>query len=165
MPHNYLIYLRSIRTHEGYTMNIYQYWKKRFFGLNIKKEPKHKNKQRKAYAMVVCALYTIASAASYAGTDTKLKGDDKVSGALPIGFEFNYYGKKYNKFYVSTNGLLQFSNPSSGYNNSCLPAINNTLFVFWDDLRTDVYSQPAGTIKYETQGEAPNRKLIVQWTN
>lgn len=165
MPHNYLIYLRSIRTHEGYTMNIYQYWKNRFLGFNRKKRPIIKGKQKKAYAMIFCALCSIASATSYAGTDTKLQGDDKVSGALPIGFEFNYYGKKYNKFYVSTNGLLQFENPSSSYNNTCLPAMNNTLYVFWDDLVTDVYGQPTGTIKYETQGEAPNRKLIVQWTN
>lgn len=74
-------------------MNIYQYWKNRFLGFNRKKRPIIKGKQKKAYAMIFCALCSIASATSYAGTDTKLQGDDKVSGALPIGFEFNYYGK------------------------------------------------------------------------
>jgi uncharacterized membrane protein len=146
-------------------MNIYQYWKNRFPSLNRKKQQKHKNKQKKPYVMIFCALCTIAYASSYAGTDTRLNGDDIVSGALPIGFDFNYYGKNYNKFYVSTNGLLQFENPTTSYSNYCLPALNNTLYVFWDDLRTNVAGKTKGTIKYETQGEAPERKLIVQWTN
>lgn len=146
-------------------MNIYQFWKNRFPGLSRTERSKFKNKQKKTFLMIFCALCTITSTSGYAGTDTGLYGDDKVSGALPIGFEFNYYGKKYNKFYVSTNGLLQFENPTTKFNNYCLPQINNTLFVFWDDLRTDVSGQPTGTIKYETQGEAPNRQLIVQWTN
>ncbi|MCO6516682.1 MAG: hypothetical protein J6586_09395, partial [Snodgrassella sp.] len=146
-------------------MNIYQYWKNRFPSLNRKKQQKHKNKQKKPYVMIFCALCTIAYASSYAGTDTRLNGDDIVSGALPIGFDFNYYGKNYNKFYVSTNGLLQFENPTTSYSNYCLPALNNTLYVFWDDLRTNVAGKTTGTIKYETQGEAPERKLIVQWTN
>ncbi|MFB1011168.1 MAG: Ig-like domain-containing protein, partial [Thiopseudomonas sp.] len=37
--------------------------------------------------------------------------------------------------------------------------------MFWDDLRTDVSGQTPGKIHYETIGEAPNRQLVVQWTN
>src|SRR5690606_27308202 len=71
-------------------------------------------------------------------------------------------------FHASTNGLLQFANPSTAYSNSCLTSgggSSNTIFVFWDDLRTDVSGQPAGKIQYETIGQAPHRKLVVQWTN
>ncbi|KEQ01840.1 hypothetical protein SASC598J21_003820 [Snodgrassella alvi SCGC AB-598-J21] len=142
-------------------MNIYQYWKNRFPGLSRTENSKLKNKQKNAFVMIFCALCTIASASGYAGTDTHLNGDNMVSGALPIGFEFNYYGKKYNKFYVTTNGLLQFDKPKKNYINACLPKINNTLYVFWDDLVTNVPGEPMGNIKYETQGVAPNRQLIV----
>lgn len=100
-----------------------------------------------------------------AATNTGLRGDDVVTRELPIGFNFTYYNQNFTQFYVSTNGLLQFSNPTAAYSNYCLPAANNTLYVFWDDLRTNVSKQPDGPIHYETQGDAPNRQLIVQWTN
>lgn len=114
---------------------------------------------------VILMILICFSHLSYAGTNTGLYGDDYYAGPFPIGFTFNHYGNNFTEFYVSTNGLIQFTNPTSAYTNSCLPSYNNTLYVFWDDLRTDVSGQPTGTIQYETQGEAPNRKLIVQWTN
>lgn len=84
-----------------------------------------------------------------------------------MGFEFEYFGRKYNDFYVSTNGLLSFDHETSEYENFCFPqnTVSDTIFVYWDDLRTDVLGQVDGMIHYLTQGEAPRRKLIVQWTN
>ena len=101
----------------------------------------------------------------HAGINTGLVGDDVTAGPFPIGFTFNYHNQPVTQFYVTTNGLIQFSSPTTAYSNSCLPALANTIFVFWDDLRTDVSGQPNGKIQYETIGEAPNRQLIVQWTN
>ena len=101
----------------------------------------------------------------FAAINTGLYGDDSYAGPFPIGFTFKYYNQEFNQFYVTTNGLIQFTNPTRNYYNYCLPSFNNTLYVFWDDLRTDVSNQPTGTIKYELQGISPNRKLIVQWTN
>lgn len=101
-----------------------------------------------------------------AATNTGLSGDDVQKGPFPIGFEFKYYGQTFDQFYATTNGLLQFSGPTTAYSNTSLPAsYNNTLYVFWDDLRTNVSGQTEGVIQYELQGEAPNRRLIVQWTN
>ena len=104
---------------------------------------------------------------AHAGINTGLSGDDRYAGAFPIGFTFQYYGVEYTQFYVSTNGLIQFTNPTTEYANSCLTGnqYKNTIYVFWDDLRTDVSGQPTGLIHYQTIGEAPNRQLIVQWTN
>lgn len=113
---------------------------------------------------IVLVLLTVSKLV-LAGTNTGLRGDDVSTGPLPIGFTFNYYGKPYTQFYPSTNGLIGFSSGSTAYTNSCTPELANTLYVFWDDLRTDVSGQPEGKIEYETIGEAPNRKLIVQWTN
>lgn len=111
------------------------------------------------------ALIALVGVPSQAGVNTGLSGDDRSAGPFPIGFNFSYFGNTYTQFYVSTNGLIGFTGGSTSYGNSCSPGLSNTLFVFWDDLRTDVAGQPEGKIEYETIGEAPNRKLIVQWTN
>jgi len=105
--------------------------------------------------------------ANDAGTDTGLRGDDYVTGKLPIGFEFEYFGRKYTDFYVSTNGLVSFDSPTTQYANYCLPRANlgDTIMVYWDDLRTNVSGQVEGRIHYQTLGQAPDRKLVVQWTN
>ncbi|MBN9342673.1 MAG: hypothetical protein J0H52_21785, partial [Comamonadaceae bacterium] len=120
-------------------------------------------KRLRALLVLRCQLLPRA----HAVTDTGLAGDDRAAGPFPIGFEFVYYGNTYTNFYASTNGLLQFANPTNAYSNTCLDngAPRSTIFVFWDDLRTDASGQVTGTIKYETIGDAPNRQLIVQWTN
>lgn len=114
---------------------------------------------------LMMVLLLSQGAVAHAGINTGLTGDDVVAGPFPIGFAFNYYGQNYTQFYVSTNGLLQFANPSSAYSNGCLPSIANTMYVFWDDLRTNVSGQPDGKIEYQTLGDAGARKLVVQWTN
>lgn len=120
---------------------------------------------RKKCSVILLALSLLSHQAYAIGTDTGLKGDDRFTGPFPIGFDFNYYGNKFNQFYVSTNGLVQFRKPTDSFTNTVLPNYNDTLYVFWDDLRTDVSGQPRGLIQYEIQGEAPNRQLIIQWTN
>lgn len=120
----------------------------------------------KTVIIIFLILFSLVLNSVQAAGDTGLEGDDRYAGRFPIGFNFQYYDKSVSHFYASTNGLLQFSNPTIGYNNQCLPAaFNNTLYVFWDDLRTHVDGQPVGKIEYQTLGEAPNRKLVVQWTN
>ncbi|MDF7675130.1 Ig-like domain-containing protein [Neisseriaceae bacterium ESL0693] len=129
------------------------------------KKPPQGGKFRQKCSVILLTLSLLFNHAYATGIDTNLSGDDKVAGPFPIGFDFNYYGNAFNQFYVSTNGLIQFNNPTNAYNNVALPYANDTLYVFWDDLRTDVANQPKGLIQYEMQGEAPNRKLIIQWTN
>lgn len=116
----------------------------------------------KIFALSVLATHM---SYSYGGIDTNLHGDDYAAGPFPIGFDFKLYGKQYNQFYTSTNGLVTFDGGNSSYSNGYLPAFDNTLYTYWDDLRTNVSGQVEGTVKYQTIGEAPNRKLIVQWTN
>ena len=121
--------------------------------------------RRATGACLLVALMALGGVAR-AGVDTGLVGDDVTAGPFPIGFSFNFYGQPRTQFYATTNGLVQFSNPSRAYSNSCLPSgLNDTLFVYWDDLRTDAPGRPNGKIHYATVGEAPFRKLIVQWTN
>lgn len=92
--------------------------------------------------------------------------DDNTYGPFAIGFDFTYFGETKTQFYVSTNGLVGFDNSGlSSYNITVLPNASSLpddmIAAFWADQNTDTY----GTIHYQTIGESPNRKLVVQCTN
>lgn len=104
--------------------------------------------------------------APVAGTGTQVTlSDDAVSGLLPIGFPFRFYGKEYTGFYISSNGFIGFS---PGMPNGCcvgkpLPSIappNNFIAFAWNDLNPGAYSS---VISYFTTGVAPQRKLVVRF--
>ncbi len=66
-----------------------------------------------------------------------LTGDDQSSGAIPIGFPFDFYGTPFESVNVATNGFLSFTNAGAGYNNQPLPSGMAPEFLiapFWDDL-------------------------------
>jgi len=91
--------------------------------------------------------------------------DDEVSGAVPIGFPFNFYGSDYTSVYISSNGFITFT---PGLNNGCcegqdIPAVagpNNLIAGYW----TDLDPSSGGTIYYKTTG-APDSRFIVQFMN
>jgi len=93
-------------------------------------------------------------------------GDDEVSGALPVGFTFNFYGIDYTSAYVSSNGFITFS---PGLNSGCcegqnIPEVagpNNLVAGYW----TDLYPSGGGTIHYGTTGLPGSRSFIVQFMN
>ena len=92
--------------------------------------------------------------------------DDSVSGALPMGFSFDFFGTGYTDAYASSNGFMTFA---SGSGNGCctgqaLPnpsAPNNLIAGWWEDLNPS----GGGTVHYQTLGTAPNRVFILQFTN
>jgi subtilisin family serine protease len=66
-----------------------------------------------------------------------LKGDDELSAALPIGFSFPYYGRRYSSVRVSTNGYLSFADEPAAYSNTGLPSLRGVRTMIapcWDDL-------------------------------
>ena len=102
----------------------------------------------------------------YKGINSNVDGDDKVSGALPIGFTFSFFGNNYTSFYVSSNGLILFGKGDTKYNNTTIPNAtppNNYIGAFWDDLTAN--KSKKAHIYYQTIGTAPNRRLVVQWTD
>jgi LPXTG-site transpeptidase (sortase) family protein len=102
----------------------------------------------------------------FAGADSGLRGDDRVSGTLNIGFSFTFYGNTYTQFNATTNGLIGFGGgATSTFSNSSLPSTsvpNNAIYGFWDDLYSYDDTQ---LILYSTIGNPGSRELIVQWTN
>ncbi len=91
--------------------------------------------------------------------------DDQLSGSLPIGFNFTFFGNTYSNFNISSNGFISFASTGSGCCTGQLipnPTTPNNLIAFaWTDL-----NPPAGgSIEYFTTGIAPNRKLIVNYNS
>lgn len=93
--------------------------------------------------------------------------DDDITAALPIGFTFNFYGTPYTQFEISSNGFITFT-LGTLLNGCCqgqlfpdAAAPNNVVAAVWDDL----YPPGGGTVGYQTFGTAPNRYLVVSWTN
>lgn len=99
------------------------------------------------------------------GTGTSVTlSDDQVSGAIPIGFSFNFYGSSYTNVYVSSNGFLSFdaSAPNgccSGQNIPDAAAPNNLIAFAWEDLNPSL----GGSIQYFTTGSAPNRIFVLNF--
>jgi hypothetical protein len=100
------------------------------------------------------------------GTGTFISlGDDEVSGAIPLGFSFSFFGTNYTNVYVSSNGFLTVL---PAQNDGCcsgqpLPNASNPLGViagWWEDL-----NRPQGNIRYQTLGTPGSQTFITQYTN
>jgi gliding motility-associated-like protein len=101
-------------------------------------------------------------------TGTQLfMGDDTQQGPFQIGFNFCYFGQTYTQFWVGSNGWVSFSAgqpttftsaaiPNAGFN---IP--KNCIMGPWQDWHPGV----GGQIRYQVQGVAPCRKLVVSWIN
>ena len=113
------------------------------------------------------SVHSIAFAPrSTAGGGSLVLGDDQVSGAVPIGFNFTFFGTTYTNLYVSSNGFVTF-NAASG-SGCCSGQVvpdatdpNNLIAAAWDDL----YPPGGGTITYLSSGSAPNRTMVVSYSN
>jgi hypothetical protein len=94
-------------------------------------------------------------------------GDDVVTGALPLGFNFSFFGTDYTDVYVSSNGFITVL---PGQSNGCcngqpLPTAGadpgGLIAGWWNDL----YPPGGGTVRYQTTGTPGNRTFILQFTN
>ncbi|NNM09000.1 MAG: hypothetical protein HKO61_07490, partial [Flavobacteriaceae bacterium] len=102
------------------------------------------------------------------GSDVGL-GDDAITAAIPIGFDFEFYGTTYSDVYICSNGFVSFSDnagmtAAQSRTPQTLPDAtlpNNHIALFWGDLDPSA----GGTIKFQTFGTAPNRKFVVEYLN
>jgi len=91
-------------------------------------------------------------------------GDDAFSGALPIGFTFDFFGTAFSSVYVGSNGWVSFDAPSSSgcCSGGVLPSTalpNRAIALFWED-----FDPPeGGAIRYQTIGAAPSREFVVEF--
>ena len=91
--------------------------------------------------------------------------DDSQQGPFNIGFNFCFFGATYTQFYVGSNGWISFgggqpttfTSQSIPTGNALVP--NNCIMGPWQDWHPGL----GGQIRYQVQGAAPCRKLIVSW--
>ena len=120
------------------------------------------------------AAVTLASAgaASVATTSTLTVSrplDDAGWADIPIGFTYNFFGNNYTKVNVGTNGNIQFGT----YNGSDVGGLGDFTFTSLPNAVEPLniiaaaavdLNATAGTIKYWTQGIAPTRVFVVEWS-
>ena len=91
--------------------------------------------------------------------------DDCVTGQIPLGFNFNFYGNTYNSVVISSNGLVGFGAFTfTGFTPFTIPAgglPNNYIAGFMCDI--DI--RFGGTITYQMVGTAPNRRFVIRYNN
>jgi hypothetical protein len=100
------------------------------------------------------------------GTEADARGDNAVTGEIPLGFSFKYYENSYTHCYVSTNGLITFGSPDLGSANTVLPQIlapRNLIAPFWDDLCVGCEGDNSGAIFYRTGASDFKRYFVVEW--
>jgi hypothetical protein len=63
--------------------------------------------------------------------------DDGITAPIAIGFAFPFYGNSFTTLRVCTNGFVSFTDSSTAFDNTGLPAVGaprNMIAVCWDDL-------------------------------
>lgn len=97
-------------------------------------------------------------------TPLTLTGDG-ASAAIPLPFNFRFYGEDHSQVFLGANGLAAFANAGlSASLNTDLPNTNlpnAVLYPFWDDL------DPAagGRVWFGQLGTPPNRKFVATWAD
>jgi len=64
-------------------------------------------------------------------------GDDGISAAFNLGFDFTFYDQTFSTARMASNGCLHFGSTGTGcnqYNPTPLPKFNYTIYPFWTDL-------------------------------
>ncbi|MCU7493027.1 MAG: hypothetical protein HF310_16110, partial [Ignavibacteria bacterium] len=129
--------------------------------------------------VVLCSISTYGQLnykfSSAPGTFTALSGanpftwvagataDEGYTNATEIGFSFNYAGKDYTQFQVSTNGFLRFgADLANATKADALDgALRQIVAPLWDNLAVGATSD----ITYLLEGAAGSRILTVEWKN
>ena len=108
--------------------------------------------------------FTGGTFVSFAGNQ-----DDQIAGAFDIGFNFCFFNQFYSQFYIGSNGWVGFTYNGSwtGYDAQPLPSSEpytpqNCIFAPWLDWWPNWNNKK--NVFYYTTGSAPNRKLVVYWT-
>ncbi|TAD98235.1 MAG: gliding motility-associated C-terminal domain-containing protein [Bacteroidetes bacterium] len=111
-----------------------------------------------------------------AGTN-ELIGTEKwlfSSDVTPLGFEFWFMGKRYTDFSVNCNGVLRFGKTKLIETGNSYSIAGNARLCLLGSTTRDEPSQngsgfwktsATGKVHYKIIGNAPNRKLVVEWKN
>lgn len=91
--------------------------------------------------------------------------DDSQQGPFQIGFNFCFFGQTYTQFWIGSNGWISFTGGQPiTFTSQTIPTGNalvpkNCIMGPWQDWHPGL----GGQIRYQVQGVAPCRKLVVSW--
>ncbi len=131
--------------------------------------------QAKAYSFAQSTgTFTAVTAGTVLATATGTSGTSSLYQVTPydvaLPFNFNYNGAVYSSIKVSSNGYITFGTTAPGTSNSTpissTEAYNGAVSVFGKSLNTFAnLGGITGDIRTEVVGTAPNREMVIQWTN
>ncbi len=94
---------------------------------------------------------------------TRIVLSNNTGRSVDIGFEFEFYGRRYTNVGISDNGYLAFGNQPLGVGRNTSQLIpsppNNAIFALWDDL----FPAFPGAIYARTDGTPGSRRFIASW--
>ncbi|MCE3074922.1 Ig-like domain-containing protein [Chryseobacterium gwangjuense] len=133
------------------------------------------NAQAKAYSFAQSTgTFTALTAGTVLATATGTSGTASLYQVTPydvtLPFNFNYNGTVYSSIKVSSNGYITFGTTAPGTSNSTpissTETYNGAVSVFGKSLNTFAsLGGITGDIRTDVVGTAPNREMVVQWTN
>jgi uncharacterized repeat protein (TIGR01451 family) len=90
---------------------------------------------------------------------------DDCTTAITLPFTFSFYGSNYTTANVSSNGAIEFVSNDIGFVSQALPfpSFNQTIFAWFEDLRTDNNNGSGNGIFTTTTGSSPNRTFVIEW--
>jgi gliding motility-associated-like protein len=112
--------------------------------------------------------YGVTNIPYVAQTNTGIQlfmSDDSQQGPFQIGFNFCFFGTTYTQFYIGSNGWISFTGGQPvTFTSQTIPTANalvpkNCIMGPWQDWHPGI----GGQIRYQVQGVAPCRKLVVSW--
>lgn len=91
--------------------------------------------------------------------------DDQPTGSLPLGFEFEFFGARYARFDLSSDGFMTFrteapARSSGSYLISQTADLYSSIALGWSDL----YPLHGRCVAYEVRGDASRRRLVLSLT-
>lgn len=89
--------------------------------------------------------------------------DDEASSVINFGFNFLLGENYYSQFSVSSNGLLTLGPEVAGSNYSIAKFNSSNSFPKILGVGKDIGTGDGGYIKYQVIGQAPARKLVVEY--
>jgi hypothetical protein len=101
--------------------------------------------------------------------NTGIAMDDRYSGVVPIGFNFNFYGVNYTQCVIGSNGMINFNTAlANTYHPWPIGAAllgnasaRNAICGPWCDM--DITTAQGGIVTYATSGVAPFRRFTATW--
>ncbi len=106
--------------------------------------------------------YTQLSGATVVAT---VKADDGFSGAIPLGFTFNYAGNLFTHVYASSNGFLSFNTAALSISANSLSFSATSMLPLIAPLWDDLDGTSVGTASYLTSGAVGSRIFTFEWLN